>query len=315
MKLIRMIKRFFGYLWGGIKRNKLKIVNGLIIVLTILGVGLVEIFKPLILDITPIRHRIMETKLENIKIGYSKKYVETLLGTAHRNHDIYWTNSEGGKYKISRVDYIEEDYLYTLFYKEDESILGYALISRDRNFNPKLPFDDSLPLLKHKQDDYLDMASGEVRFTTYSASGTRGDVSDYEMDFGYGHLFTNNLIVGYGVSELGYRKNRDALYDYISNYIRKAPIIKQNNDSAMYSLVGDNIYTYDDLRNDENLQGIKADPESKYRKKLYPNAIFVIDGRFSSGNEGVLYGTDVAFEFIVDQLEFGLLYYRLDFYR
>lgn len=60
MREWRRSKRFLLKIKNAVWRNKLKIMNGLIIILTILGVGLVEIFKPLILDIAPIRREIYE---------------------------------------------------------------------------------------------------------------------------------------------------------------------------------------------------------------------------------------------------------------
>jgi hypothetical protein len=82
----------------------------------------------------------------------------------------------------------------------------------------------------------------------------------------------------------------------------------------MYSLVGDNVTTYEELRKDEDL-GINADPKDEHRKKLYPNSVFVMDASFSEGYEGDLYMGEMAFEFIVEQLEFGFLYYRMELFR
>lgn len=69
---------------------------------------------------------------------------------------------------------------------------------------------------------------------------------------------------------------------YITDYIRKAPDIDEvNGDASMYSLVGENIYTYENLREDVNLKGIKADINNQFRKKIFSNSVFVIDARFS----------------------------------
>ncbi|MDR9855638.1 hypothetical protein RJP21_18660 [Paenibacillus sp. VCA1] len=295
--------------------KKFKIINSLSIIIAILGVGLIQIFKPYIMDLSFVRERIYEDKIEKIKVGYSKKYVEGLLGIPERQNVLKWDDSKGNNYIITRADYIKEDFLYTLFYKQDESILGYGLVSRNKNFNPKLPYKKTAGLLKQKQDNYI-LNRGEIRFSMFNIGGTRNDVSDFEMDFDYGHLITGGLIIGYGVSELGYQRKNDALYDYARNYIYKAPYVNEfYNGGEYYNLVGDRIRTFRQFSDNSN-QAIVNDPQNKYRKALFPNSVFVFDGYgMDEFEDSDLDSFDIAFEFIREQFNFGFLYERIKLFE
>ncbi|SMF89049.1 hypothetical protein SAMN05661091_4498 [Paenibacillus uliginis N3/975] len=299
--------------WLWLKKSK--ILNLVSIIIAILGVGLLQIFKPYIMDISFIRERTYEDKIEKIKVGYSRKYVEGLMGVPERENILRWTDSKANTYIITRTDYIKEDYLYSLYFKQDESLLGYGLVSKNKNFNPRLPFKGAPRLLKQQQDDYI-LNRGETRFTIFNIGGTRNDVSDFEMDFDYGHLFTGGLIVGYGVSELGYQHTDNVLFDYISNYLFKAPNVDSfYNSGTHYNLLGYYIRTFRQFTEDENKKGVIPDPQNEYRKSLSPNAVFVFDGHAMDEYESsVLDSFDTAFEFIIEQFRFGFLYTRIELF-
>lgn len=290
-------------------QNKTKFFNALAILVAILGVGLIQIFKPYIMDISVVREKIYEDKLQKVKIGYSKKYVEDLMGTPEREQKIAWSDSYGNDHLITRTDYIKKDFLYTVFYKDDLNVLGYGLISRNKNFNPRLPSKESPGLLKKSQNSYLS-EHGEVRFTTFHI-GTRGDVSDYEMDFDYGSLSTQGIITGYGVSEFGYRQHKDSLPIYIINSLFNAPFTENFYDNnGFYNLLGNTVRTYAQFSEVEKNRSI--DPSDENRKVLIPNVVLVFDGTSGYGYTEIN-NFDIAFEFIIDQLKFGFLYERGEF--
>lgn len=274
------------------------------VIIAILGVGLIDLFKPIILDIPVVRINIYEDKLEKIKVGYSKSYVEDSLGVPQRQSKINWTSSEGNGYELTRVDYIQKDFLYTVFYGQDESVFGFGLISKNKNFNPRLPFNDSIPLLSKKQNDYLLNRHGEVRFSRYLLSGTRSDVSDYEIDFTYGHLSTKGLIIGYGISEFGYIKNSQAFTTYIMDYLHNIPDTETDFFGVhKLSVTGDKSFQEELDRYSRRI----IDLENEHRKALIPNAVIVLDG--NNDMYGDFYST---YDFIVQELRFGFLYYRYE---
>lgn len=136
------------------------------------------------------------------------------------------------------------------------------------------------------------------------------------MDFDYGHLLTGGLIIGYGVSEFGYQNRVNALYDYISNNLFNAPTVDRfYNDSEHYNLVPYYIKTFRQFSDDENKKGVVNDPKNEFRKALYPNTVFVFGGRDMDEYAGMSLDPFDTFEFIIEQLEFGFLYTRIELFE
>jgi hypothetical protein len=140
--------------------------------------------------------------------------------------------------------------------------------------------------------------------------GTRRDVSDYVMDFNYGSLYTQGIFIGIGVSELGYQSNKSSLWEYISNGVFNAPYASYPyNKGNHYYIIDDKVRTFEQFR--ETGKRKVTDLKNQYRDALIPNAVFVFDG--SGGRKKNDINDDTAFEFILEQLEFGFLYLRGDF--
>ncbi|WP_427050351.1 hypothetical protein [Paenibacillus sp. TC-CSREp1] len=69
-----------------------------------------------------------------------------------------------------------------------------------------------------------------------------------EMDFDYGALSTQGVITGFGVSELGYQRNKNSLANYTINTLFKASYVEDLYDNnGFYNIVDDTVKTYDQL--------------------------------------------------------------------
>jgi hypothetical protein len=248
--------------------------------ITILGIGFIGIISPLTQSIEPLRIAKYTKIVEDIRIGSSEKYVESALGIPKRENKLEYVSAKGERYEIIRKDYLNEDFLYSAYFTDEEGLIGIGLISKNKYFRPRIPTKSALALLKYSQENFVPYSPW---FIKANFSGTRADNSDFLLEFIGPHLATNGLFIAYGMSELGYinKSEEDYFYDYV------------------VPLVIDEV----NKRNTQTIEQILINKKED-RSKINPNTVFVM-------NELGDYDDSVGF--INQEMEYMFLYSRIDY--
>jgi len=207
--LKRMSKKLQAF-WSSIS-SALTVLATLV---TIFGIGFWAIVSPLQDSIEPLRISKYKKIIEDIKIGSSEEYVESVLGIPKRENLIDLNSETDDQLYVIRNDYINKDFLYSVYFTEKNGLVGMGLITLNKHFKPRIPTRDYKELLEFNQAELVPYTPF---FIESNFSGSRSDNSNYFLEFIGPTLDTDNLYIGYGISELGFIKKSEREYFY--NYL------------------------------------------------------------------------------------------------
>lgn len=212
--------------WENMKKTKIKKKTNFIkfikewisifaSLLAILGFGLISIINQFGSEIPIIKNNKYENKIEKIKVSENSEYVKSILGNPQLSKEyIYYTNSNE-EIEGERCIYVNDYFILILYYEQDDSLLGYVLISKNEKFTPYVYRDITL---KDKVKDIYKTTGGYM-VSIYHNQGSRKDCSQTHIQFYYHHLATNSCRIGVGISDLGYWNNEmnNLIYKYWEN--------------------------------------------------------------------------------------------------
>lgn len=184
--------------------ERINLVMGFVAsLITIIGLSLITFFTPIV-DHIPIVNEIkMEKKVESIRIGFDREYLEDILGKPSASDSFqFFESGSDKKITITVKDYINDLYFGKLFYKDNERLIAYIIISRQKGFNPMLPQKDSGIYLSS-----ADMDSVNMIYCKTSHLSSRNDNSYYYLEFEHPWLGDNFLLYGYAYTDNGYSRD------------------------------------------------------------------------------------------------------------
>lgn len=192
-------------------------------IFTILGITIISIFGPIINKIPSKQIRDAESKMEQIGLRQSKEYIDNLIGPAKSYTEIDLQNIDGTIQKGSKSVYESKYYLLICYYRNDNSLLGYFLISKDKKFKPKETDETLIHIIGDEnlfydriKDKFCSVTArrGFLVMIAYRLQPFRADGSGYYMEYHYHHFSTRNIYYGIGFSEFGYSDAPSYLWKY-----------------------------------------------------------------------------------------------------
>ena len=150
-------------------------------------------------------------ELDCIRIGYSRDYIENIIGKPQMINTI----------EIDSAEYIETTYsnsYFTLFcvYEEDSSLLGILIIGNDKNFklyNYRCEFKLFDYTVNETEKYCFENGLASIIFFRNNHSN-RLSANSYYFECNYQHSIgaVEPYIIGYGISDIGYLYSYDKFY-------------------------------------------------------------------------------------------------------
>lgn len=190
-------------------------------IVTILGVSLISILGPLKDSIPIVQRKGFEKLAEQIKVSRSKEYIDYILGVPVSTETIKYNNGfEIGKRSLHNNKY----FLLITYYRADDTLLGYFLISKTERFATKM-FRDT-PVFQSTFEKGPEITGGYLAANSYFR-GLRRDTSDHYIEYYFHHLATNGCFVGFGITDLVYYK--DNYSKFLLGYPEESGVIEVTN--------------------------------------------------------------------------------------
>ena len=178
----------------------------------IVGVTIFNTVVPLIQNAPwNVRER-YEKSLQTINVTESKNYIDSTIGIPRICTGIEIPKTDGTTENGEKAIYVNQFYIMIAYYKEDNSLLGYFIINKDKNFHPILYRGQDVFC---KTIDNIDIKYIVPKIIAYYAIGNRNDTSAYYLKFYHHHLGTMNCLTGFGVSKLGFLYMHNEFLNYV----------------------------------------------------------------------------------------------------
>lgn len=275
------------------KKSKvsIKYINQLIgfvaSIVTILGFSAIAFLTPIIDKVPFVSEMKIEKKIESIRIGFDREYIEEIIGRPNASDSLQYFDSDNEEtIDIAVKEYFNNLYVGKFYYKDNERLISYIITSRKKSFNPLLPQKDNGMRLVSSNMDKVNMV-----YCKTAGFSSRSDNSSYYLEFEHPWLGDDYLLYGFAYSDIGYStpKSGDAIVKLI--HIRDTSFEKE----------GKNYLSKIDSRNETK---DVIDSVKKLKEELPINTVIVIDEEYVD-----------TFQFLDEIGKFGLGYNRLDINR
>lgn len=234
-------------------------------IMTILGFTAITMFTPIIDNIPFVNEHKMEKKIESLRIGFDREYIESVIGKPNSSDSFKFTDKLNGEItNVSVKEYYNDYYFGKLYYKDNERLISYIVTSRKKSFNPMLPQKENGRRLSSSMLNKINM----VYYKTSHLSG-RNDNSYYYLEFEHPWLGDDYLLYGFAYSSVGFS------YKQSQNVIGK--LVELRN-TSLTAQDGNNIYKIDKSNESKNDRLILDD----LKAELPANTVVVIDDGYVS---------------------------------